>query len=267
MMITVDGAQAYAATGGKPFDADRPVVAFIHGAGMDATYWSLQCRWFAWHGWSVLALDLPGHGRSEGQPLMRLADMAGWLGQALTAAGAERAALVGHSMGGAIAIEAAAAMPARITHLALLGTASAIPVAPALLKAARDNPDAAYDMMVGWGHGPAARIGCNQVPGLWMTGAASALLARNRPGVLAADLQACNDWQSGPDSARRINCPTTVIVGDQDVMTPRTKGQALAQMVPGARLVTVQRSGHMMLQEAPDAVLDALIVALEGGAA
>ena len=95
-----------------------------------------------------------------------------------------------------------------------------------------------------------------------MTGAAKALLSRNRPGVLATDLAACNAWKTGAETARRMSCPATVVTGDQDVMTPRSRGQALSAMIPGARLVTVQGCGHMLLQEAPDAVLDALIVAL-----
>ncbi len=259
MELQVDGANVYAATGGRAFDARKPVAIFIHGAGMDASYWSLQCRWFAWHGWSVLAVDLPGHGRSEGDPIGTVGEMAAWLGRVMTGAGVERAAMIGHSMGGAIAIEAAAGMPERVSHLALLGTAAAIPVAAGLLDAAHNKPETAYDMMVGWGHGPAAQIGRNQVPGIWMTGAAKALLARNWPGVLAADLEACNAWKSGPDAARRILCPTLVATGEHDVMTPRSRGKALAEMIPGARLVTVHKCGHMLLQEAPDAVLDALI--------
>lgn len=262
MHLNVDGATVYAATGGKAFDVRKPVAVFIHGAGMNASYWSLQCRWFAWHGWSVLAVDLPGHGQSNGEPIGTVADMAAWLGRVMTAAGVARAALVGHSMGGAIAIEAAAMMPEHVSHVALLGAAPAIPVAATLLDAARTRPEVAYDMMVGWGHGPAAHLGRNQVPGIWMTGAAKALLGCNRPGVLATDLAACNAWKSGPDAARRISCPVVVVTGEQDVMTPRSRGQALAEMIPGARLVTVQKCGHMLLQEAPDAVLDALIVAL-----
>lgn len=267
MQLEVDGATVHAATGGKAFDARKPVAIFIHGAGMDATYWSLQYRWFAWHGWSVLAIDLPGHGRSGGEPLRTVGEMAAWIGRVMTEAGVERAALVGHSMGGAIAIEAAAATPERVSHLALLGTAAAIPVAPLLLEAARSNPEKAYDMMVGWAHGPAARVGRNQVPGIWMTGAAGALLARNKAGVLAADLAACAAWKSGAAAARRIACPTLVVTAEHDVMTPPGKGRALAELIPGARLLTVQKCGHMMLQEAPDAVLDALIVALAAGEA
>ena len=68
MLLQVDGHGVYAATGGMPFDAARPTVIFLHGAGLDHTCWQLASRWFAWHGHSVLAVDLPGHGRSSGAP-------------------------------------------------------------------------------------------------------------------------------------------------------------------------------------------------------
>ena len=87
MELKVDGRKVHAATGGRAFDAAKPVVVFLHGAGCDHTVWQLPARWFAWHGYSVLAVDLPGHGRSEGPPLASVADMASWVGALLDAAG------------------------------------------------------------------------------------------------------------------------------------------------------------------------------------
>ena len=121
MELKVDGRKVHAATGGRAFDAAKPAVVFVHGAGCDHTVWQLPARWFAWHGHSVLAVDLPGHGRSEGPPLASVADMARWVGALLDAAGVQQAAVVGHSMGAAIALEAAAAMPERVTRVGLAG--------------------------------------------------------------------------------------------------------------------------------------------------
>jgi pimeloyl-ACP methyl ester carboxylesterase len=133
MELRVDGRVVYAATGGREFNPARPVVLLVHGAGMDHTVWQLPARWLAWHGHSVLAVDLPGHGRSEGQVLGSVPELALWLGRVMDAAGVASAAIVGHSMGGAVALEAAAALPERVTRIALLGTAAAIPVSAALL--------------------------------------------------------------------------------------------------------------------------------------
>lgn len=262
MKLTVGGRTVFAATGGRPFDAARPAVIFIHGAGLDHSCWQLQSRWFAWHGWSVLAVDLPAHGRSDGPPLTSIPDMVAWTEKVMDAAGLQRAALVGHSMGAVISLETAARAPDRVTHLGLLGVASSMPVHPNLLKQARDNPAAAYDIMTGWCHSPVAKLGGNTVPGGWITGGTRALLGHGRDGALADDLAACTAWTSGPDAARRITCPTVFVSGSHDVMTPAKKAQELAALIPSAKSVTLAGCGHMMMSEQPDAVLDALIAHL-----
>lgn len=259
MELKVDGRRVYAATGGRPFDAAKPVMVFLHGSGMDHTVWQLPARYFAWHGHSVLAPDLPGHGRSEGPPLASVAQMATWVGALLDAAGVRTAALVGHSMGGAIAMEAAAALGERVSRLALFGTAASIPVNRDLLSAARETPDVAYAMMTAWAHGARAKLGGNPAPGLWMTGGAMALFARNGAGVLSTALEACNAWKTGADAARKLRCPTLVVLGTSDIMTATKSGRELAGMIGGSQLVVIEGCGHMMLSEAPDAVLDALI--------
>jgi pimeloyl-ACP methyl ester carboxylesterase len=226
---------------------------------MDHTVWQLEARWFAWHGHSVLAVDLPGHGRSEGPPLGSVPELARWLGRLMDAGGIRRSAVVGHSMGGAIALEAAAALPERIARLALLGTAAAIPVNADLLTAAREAPERAYRMMTAWSHGHAAKMGGHPVPGLWMTGGTLALFARNRPDVLYTDLSACAAWTSGPDAAGRVRCPALVVIAANDIMTPPRNGAELARLIGGSRTVTLPDCGHMLLAEQPDATLDALI--------
>jgi pimeloyl-ACP methyl ester carboxylesterase len=185
--------------------------------------------------------------------------MVGWVGALLKAARVERAALVGHSMGGAIALEAAAALGAKITRLALIGTAAAIPVSDALLTAARDTPERAYQMMTAWAHGADAKMGGNPVPGMWMTGGTMAVFARNGAGVLHTALAACANWKTGPRAAKAIRCPTLVVIAGNDVMTPARKGRELAGLIEGSRTVAIPRCGHMLMAEAPDAVLDALM--------
>lgn len=259
MQLTVDGRKVYAATGGRPFEPAKPAVIFLHGAGCDHTVWQLPARWFAWHGFSVLAVDLPGHGRSEGAPLSTVPDLAQWVGRLLDASGARTATLVGHSMGAAIALEAGATLAGRAAGIALIGTAAAIPVHKDLLAAAREEPERAYQMMTAWAHGADAKLGGNPAPGLWMTGGTLALFARNGAGALHADLAACAAWTSGPDAARKVKCPALVIIAANDIMTPPKAGQELARLIGGSRNVTIPSCGHMIPAEAPDAMLDALI--------
>jgi len=259
MQLTVDGRKVYAATGGRPFDRALPATLFLHGAGCDHTVWQLPARWFAWHGSSVLAVDLPGHGRSEGPPLRSIADLGGWVGRLLDAAGIETATLVAHSMGAAAALEASATLGPRIARLALIATAAAIPVNGDLLAAAREEPQRAYQMMTAWAHGNSAKLGGHPVPGLWMTGGTLALFARNAPGVLLSDLEACAAWRSGAEAAHRVHCPALVVIATHDIMTPPKAGQELARLIAGSRSVTIADCGHMLVAEAPDAMLDALI--------
>lgn len=259
MELKVGGRKVYAATGGKAFDATRPTIVFIHGAGFDHTCWQLQSRWFAWHGWSVLAVDLPAHGRSEGPPLESLDAMCDWVVAVLDAAGVGKAALVGHSMGAVIALETTARHAARVSGLALVGVSAAMPVHPDLLGAARETPDRAYEMMTGWGFGPGAKLGGNTAPGLWMTGGAMAVLERGRERALAADLAACSTWKTGPQSAASVTLPTLFVLGARDMMTPARKGQELAAAMGAPSTVKIASVGHMLMQEAPDFTLDALI--------
>src|SRR5664279_5941356 len=135
MQLSVNGIDSFIATGGRAFDPSLPTVVLLHGAGFDHTSWALHSRWFAHHGFGVLAPDLPGHGRSSGAPLSTIADMADWTAALLDAAGAARARLVGHSMGSLIALETAARHPAKVTALGLIGTAATMTVGPDLLKA------------------------------------------------------------------------------------------------------------------------------------
>jgi pimeloyl-ACP methyl ester carboxylesterase len=116
MHITVQGQSTYCYTGGKAFDAAKPTVVFIHGVLNDHSVWILQSRYFAHHGFNVLAVDLPGHAKSAGDPLKTVAQAAAWVHDLLLAAGLAQAALVGHSLGSLIALEAAALKPEAVSH-------------------------------------------------------------------------------------------------------------------------------------------------------
>lgn len=258
MDLTVDGKRVFAATGGHEFDPARPVVVFLHGSGMDHTVWQLQTRYFAWHGRSVLAVDLPGHGRSEGPALTTVEAMADWLFALLDAAGVERATLVGHSMGAAVALEAAGRRPDRVTALALCGTAARMAVHPDLLAAAEAGEHVALDLMTSWGFDRRAHLGGARAPGLWMMGDGLRLLERGRDVVVGVDLRASNDYQGAMAAAARLRCPVLFVLGDRDRMTPVKAARPLADAIGTARVDIIPQSGHMMMVEQPDRTLDAL---------
>lgn len=258
MELTVAGHSVFAATGGRPFDPGLPAIVFVHGAGMDHTVWALQTRYFSHHGRSVLAIDLPGHGRSAGDALASIEAIADWLAELIAAAGCETAALAGHSMGAIAALECAARHPERIRSLALLGVAPRMPVHPDLLAAAEADDSRAFALITDWGHGQAAHLGGHPAPGLWILGGGERLLERARPGVLYRDLAACNDYARGEASAAAIGCPALLVLGSDDLMTPARAGRKLADLIPDGRAVTVSGAGHMMMIERSDDTLDAL---------
>jgi pimeloyl-ACP methyl ester carboxylesterase len=258
MQLKVKGIDTFVATGGREFDKSQPAVVLLHGAGFDHTIWALHSRWFAHHGFNVLAPDLPGHGRSSGAPLPTIADMADWTAALLDAAGAGKAKLVGHSMGSLIALETAARHPAKISALSLIGTAATMTVGPDLLKAAEANDQAAIDMVSIWGLGFQAELGGSLAPGLWMHAGARRVLEKCRPGVLFNDLSACNAYQGALAAAKQISVPVTLILGERDMMTPAKAGKTLAAALPNSRTVVLPGAGHMMMVERPDELLAAL---------
>src|SRR5271169_6634329 len=258
MRIIVDGIDSFVGTGGRDFDPALPCVVFLHGAGLDHSVWALLARSFAHHGFGVLAPDFPGHGRSAGAPLWSIAAFADWTAALIAAASVPAARLVGHSMGSLVALETAAQHPDRVTALGLIATAAPMRVSDELLGAAKANDHAAIDMISIWGHGYHATLGGSSAPGLWMLGGGERLLERARPGVISADLSACNDYHDAFAAAAKVAVPSTVIQGTRDMMTPAKGGRAVAAAIPGGRVAMIEDAGHMLMSERPDDILAAL---------
>jgi pimeloyl-ACP methyl ester carboxylesterase len=259
MYLTVGNDKVYAYTANRAFDANKPAVVFIHGAANDHSVWALQSRYYAYHGWNAFAIDLPGHGKSQGEALDTIAGLADWTARLLDAIGTKSAVLVGHSMGSLVALETAARCPERIAKLAMIGTAVPIQVSEPLLNASKANDHLAYEMINVYAHSTAAQIGGNRVPGLWMMGSAMRLMERSGHGVLHADFSACNAYASGLDAARQVKCPVLLVLGRRDLMTPLRNARDVIANLPRAKVVELEGSGHSLMAEKPDEVLDSLI--------
>jgi len=258
MKFTVDGREVFAATGGAAFDPTQAAIVFLHGAGFDRTTWRLQTRWFAHHGRSVLAVDFPGHGRSAGLTLDSIAALADWTARLIEAAGLKSAALVGHSMGALVALDCAARHGEKVRALGLCGVATDMPVHPEMLQSAKANTAKVRDLMTFWGIGNALHKGGMVSPGLWLRAESLAVLAGNRADVIHADLAACNAYKKALDRAAAVTCPTVLVLGDGDLMTPAAKGKALGAAIAGARTIVLPNCGHFMMVERPDETLAAL---------
>jgi pimeloyl-ACP methyl ester carboxylesterase len=253
--LQVDGKAVFAYTANHPLERAKRTLVFIHGAGLDHSWFGLQSRYFGYHGWNVLALDLPAHGRSAGPALDSLPGLADWLVRVLDAAKLQSAALVGHSMGTLIALDCAGRHAERVERIALIATAYPMKVSDAFLEAAKRDEYTAFDMHTIWGHAPQVPLGGNPNPGMWMYGDTQARLERLAPGVLHADLKASNDYVF----AGGLKCPALFILGKRDMMTPPRAAQALLDKIAQAKRVLVDFSGHSLMAEAPDATLDALV--------
>ncbi len=259
MDLTVDGARIHVSTGGRDLDRRGPAVVLIHGAGMDHTVWQFQARAFAYRGYPVLSIDLPGHGRSDDPARPTIGAYADVVVGVLDAAGFGEALVVGHSMGSFIGLDLAFRYPERVASLVLIGVSETMPVHPELLAAAEANDHLAFDLVTSWSHTRRSHIGGHPTPGLWVLGASVRLLERSRPGVLYNDLAACNAHESASLQASRVMAPTLVLMGERDLMTRPRSASALAGTFPDAMMVTIPDAGHMVMVEQPDPVIDTLL--------
>jgi len=258
MYIQVAGQQVFINTHEPNLDPQRATITFVHGAGMDHTVWTLPKRYFERHGYNVLALDLPGHGKSSGPLLSEIDAMADWIANCLQVLGLRLTAIAGHSMGSLIALSFAARHREQCRALALLGTSVPMPVSDELLDAARCNHPDTITMLNLWGHGKPAHLNGNPNPGMWRLGAGKQLLERAADGVIFNDLYACLQYENGLEHAARIRSPTLFILGQRDLMTPPRNSQSMREQMPEARTLLLQQCGHSMLSEHPNEVLDGL---------
>jgi pimeloyl-ACP methyl ester carboxylesterase len=258
MKLEVCGDSTYCYTNGRDMAPDKDSIVFVHGAGMDHTVWTLFARHFARHGHNAIAVDLPGHGRSAGLPCTSIENMSDWVVDLLDTLQLQQAAVVGHSLGSLVALDCAARHPDRVRSIALIGCTTPMTVADAILDAAAADDHAAFNMLTEYGYSKRHLYGGNSNPGMWMVGSTLRLFERSRPGVLHADLKACNNYQAGLARAATVKCPVLVVSGEGDRLTPVRTTQPLLDALPAPRVRILKGAGHTLTVEAPNALLDAL---------
>ena len=176
MYVSVKGHSTFYSAGNGQHDTGNESVLFIHGAGFDHTVWTLPARYFARHRRNVVAVDLPGRGLSEGNPLTSIEAMADWMCDLLDELDIPQTSVVGHSMGSLVSLNFAAKYSGRVQQLALLGTSTPMPVSDPLLDAAKANKHQAIDMANTWSHSSFAHKGGNENPGVALTMSGQRLL-------------------------------------------------------------------------------------------
>ena len=266
MKLTVNGHASYCYTGGKAFDVSQPTAVFIHGVLNDHSVWILQTRYMAHHGWNVLAVDLPGHCRSDGEAPSTVEEAAEFIVALLDAAGVARAALIGHSWGSLIALEAASRLKARVSHLVLVGTAFPMKVSQALLDSSLNEPMKALALVNAFSRSTLAPPPSALGAGTWVYGASMALgrrvFASNpKVNVFHRGFKACDSYTNGETAIRQISCPVLFVLGAQDQMTQTKAAQSLivTARTAGKSVEVVSLAvGHHQMSEAPDATLFAI---------
>ncbi len=230
-------------------DFRRPPVVLVHGAGGTSLHWPPQVRRLPGH--RVLAVDLPGHGRSEGVGEQSIAAYAQRLIAWASALKLPRAVWVGHSMGGAIVQHLALHYPDRVAGLGLVGTGARLRVHPLILEGTAKEETFADTVatIVQWSFAPQSSARLREL--------AAQRMAETRPSVLYGDFLACDRFDV-MDQVAAITCPTLVLCGAEDKMTPPRYAEYLASQIPNARLVIVPNAGHMVMLEQPEAVAQAL---------
>ena len=266
MELPVNGAKTYCYTGGKPFDPAKPTVIFIHGVLFDHSVWILQSRYMANHGWNVLAVDLPGHCRSEGEAPSSVEEGADFIAALMDAGGVQKAALVGHSWGSLIAMEAAARLKDRVTHAVLVGTAFPMKVSAVLLDAAQNDPEKGIQMINIFSRSTLAAPPSAHGPGTWVFGSSVALNRRvlrsnTMVNVFHRGFVACDRYAGGEAAMAALTCPVQFQLGGQDQMTQPRAAQGLVKAARAAGKtveVVMLPVGHYEMTESPDPVLFAM---------
>lgn len=244
--VTVAGERVFYALYQGDVQSKRNLV-LVHGAGGSHLDWPAPLRRLG--GANVYDLDLPGHGRSEGTGRSSIAAYRDFLLAFLDALGLEKAIVVGHSMGGGIALDFALNYPDRLAGLILVGSGARLRVAPAILTGILSDFEATVDLVCDYAFGPSAteqlkRLGRQR-------------LLETPPEVLHGDYSACDAFDV-MERLGEVRCPTLVIGGTADKLTPPKYAVYLRDHIPGAELVLVDAAGHMVMLEKPEVVAKAV---------
>ena len=222
-------------------------VILIHGAGENHLVWPPGLRRLP--GTIVYAVDLPGHGKSQGAGQTTIAGYAAWLATFCEALKLRRVILIGHSMGGAIAQWFALTYPERTAGIVLVATGAKLRVDPQLLNLAQNNYPAAVDLIGQREWGPAVP---EQIKAL-----GKQQLLANNPRVVSNDYCACDAFDVR-ERLETVKAPALIIAGEADQLAPLKYSTYLADHIRGARLVVAPQAGHMVMLEAEELVTRAV---------
>ena len=230
------------------FGAHEQSLIFLHGSGGDHSAWSHQYA-VLHKQYNVVALNLPGHGNSEGNGKSDIGSYCLWVKKLLDILQLNNIILVGHSLGAAITLQFALAYPQTIQGILTVGGGMKMPVNPSIFEFLKTNPTESVEIICKFSVAKANRE--KFMEPLMKS------LAQARIDVLQGDLSACDKFDVSQE-INKISLKTLVICGAEDKMTPPEFSRQIAESISGANLCLIEGAGHMVMMEKPKEFNEAL---------
>ena len=245
MIIEVENTKIFSSDVGQSFDENKQTVILLHGSGQSHVVWSLTDQYLTDLGYNVFAIDMPGHGNSEGKSLQSIEDLAEWLEKLINKIGIRDLVLLGHSQGCLVALEYIYKYPKKVKRLIFIAGSYEIPVNKSLIDLALAGDVESLNLMMKWGYGYSKQfIGGNPLQKILDS-------PREIREVLAIDLIACNNYKNGINALKKIMCPSLFIFGELDKMIKLEKGKEFSKLVSDSKTHIIKDCGHMVILENP----------------
>ena len=243
MIFQLQNKNVYASDAGQVIDSKKDTIIFLHGSGLSHIVWSLVEQFFSNKSFNVLAIDLPGHGNSDGPCLKTVEEIADWLEKAFIQLNLDQVILVGHSQGCLEMLEYSNKYKSRLKKLVFIGGSYKMPVNQDLIDLAQNGDSEAVKLMMKWCYdGSKKFIGGNPVQRIIQS-------PKDISKILAVDLIACNNYSNGSNAVKTIDCPSMFVFGALDKMVNLEVGKKFANMVNNSTTHIIDGCGHMIMIE------------------
>ena len=243
MILEIDDKKVFVSDAGQGVNKDKDTIVLLHGSGLSHIIWSLTEQYLSNQNYNVLAIDLPGHGNSEGNCLKSIEEISEWLEKVFIELNISELTIIGHSQGCLEALEYSSKYSKRVKNLIFIGGSYRMSVNQDLIDLAESGDDKSVQLMMKWSYENSKKfIGGNPVEKIINS-------PRNIREVLATDLVACNNYKNGSEALRSIKCPTLFIFGELDKMINLEKGKKFAELIPNSKTHIIKDCGHMIMFE------------------
>jgi len=243
LILEIDDKKVFASDAGQGINKDKDTIVLLHGSGLSHIVWSLTEQYLSNQNYNILAIDLPGHGNSEGKSLKSIEEISDWLEKVFNELSISKMTIIGHSQGCLEALEYYFKYSERVKSLIFVGGSYRMPVNQELIELAENGDNQAVKLMMKWCYEKSKKfIGGNPVQKIINS-------SRDIREILAVDLLACNNYKNGSQAVKSIKCPTLLIFGELDKMVNLEKGKKFSELIPNSKIYIIKDCGHMIMFE------------------